>query len=426
MATIYQVAKCTYIWLDKGSRLSSTFARRIESAAASAEHNRRTQAYEAERERKLRSNAKHLACHAITEPEQAWLTEDEIIDVAFGKMNMSAADIEELCRLCMDSYFTRLWVIQEIRLTRAANIACEEININWRVLCHLFDYVSRGLGGATTLPITTLHQAQNACIRIQLLPLLATESARHKDPERRYIEWGGRHHRTNLWDWLRKSESKQCTVPHDRVYSLLGLIQYGETFHIDYREKLDLLCVRTLDYVLSTTPFSPSIPDLLGVFDQNGKSLLEHALWKNGPEYVVQQDVSEHGSTSIQIWQPRLSQALSPAIPTEHCYEVYNQRFLSLISAPEGYEFVNADDDPSIWWRNTPRSSVMHIPYQSWGSRIVGVRFTQVENNTCARLLLAPETPHDRRPEFLMNRHIVCISFPDQLGRPPVLDILQS
>ena len=47
-------------------------------------------------------------------------------------------------------------------------------------------------------------------------------------------------------DFIVQLQRSQCSIIHDRIYALLGLIEGGDTFHVDYRDSLPRLLLRVL------------------------------------------------------------------------------------------------------------------------------------------------------------------------------------
>jgi len=142
-----------------------------------------------------------------------------------------------------NEYWNRSWIIQEITLARSVIISLD----------------------LTTLPLSDFYER----IRRHPLDFSRTSFRQFDGPEHVYYNDNSL---LSLLNWFR---DKHCSVPHDRVFSLLGLCQESDQLKADYdmhwtdlaghvlRHRQDYLCVCEAALVAKSLTWDALDPDTL-------------------------------------------------------------------------------------------------------------------------------------------------------------------
>ncbi|KAF2647208.1 HET-domain-containing protein [Lophiostoma macrostomum CBS 122681] len=135
------------------------------------------------------------------------------------------ADRPNIGKLLDHPWFTRVWVLQEIKAARHAKVICGQYTVSWREFESAYRYWH---GGNTVLN--------------QFLSLTRVWGDEQMDPA------------TILFQRLCESRYCGATDPRDKVYALLGLLPQGmaDLIHVDYTKSVTQVYVATASLLVKT------------------------------------------------------------------------------------------------------------------------------------------------------------------------------
>jgi hypothetical protein len=141
---------------------------------------------------------------------------------SFGYHLVNRPDIGKLLD---HPWFTRVWILQEIKAAREAKVICGQCTVSWREFESAYRYWQGGHA--------VLHQ---------FLPLTHVRDDEHMDPA------------TILFKRLRESRYCNATDPRDKVYALLGLLpqEMADLIHVDYTQSVTQVYVNTASLLVKT------------------------------------------------------------------------------------------------------------------------------------------------------------------------------
>ncbi|KAK4960070.1 hypothetical protein LTR10_002961 [Elasticomyces elasticus] len=131
------------------------------------------------------------------------------------------------------SYFTRLWIVQEILLAKTVFVLCGNDRIHWQ----LFEAVTRR---KTTFNTSTIAQISDSFL--DQIFIMRDEFAELQE------------HGSTLDQLLAGCATRGCSDPRDKVYALLGLVAQDPTAEIksDYSMSQTALTLTVIRHYLST------------------------------------------------------------------------------------------------------------------------------------------------------------------------------
>ena len=225
MARIYSTANCVYIWLGCGSQTIEMALQSVKSAVS-------------------------------RKP-------DELAD-PYG-LPVSSRVLPSLRTIMALPYWSRLWIIQEVLLSRNAKVVYGETEVSWTAFSELAAYANDVLGRIEEFRrivrlVETRDQMETEISRIRFLidipegheNALAwiSEVESINIPRLRDIVTLQDHlsdgRRPCLMDLVITFVSSQCENPRDHIYALLGLAADGYDFGVDYEESCSALLLRVL------------------------------------------------------------------------------------------------------------------------------------------------------------------------------------
>jgi hypothetical protein len=212
MGTIYEAAACVLIWLGDSDEHTSGAITSFKHIAASAASCGITEVYHG-----VKRNIKY------TQPTPA---EEE----AFAKLE-SETNFHQLSTIYQRSWFSRLWIIQEVSLSRKSLLHCGQYDLDFAQLA------------IATALIQVLFKIRSLTIRglsfssIELAAVVVEswEAVRHQknyqpDPDRSHTEYynGGNPKWLPQWMDLKlldyvSSIKNRCSNDRDRIYALQSL-----------------------------------------------------------------------------------------------------------------------------------------------------------------------------------------------------------
>ena len=189
MAEIYKMASEVLIWLGEATEQTSTAFDALHKLAESAV----SYGIEGNADRKLWNDPK-----LKSDKENA----DQLIRLA---------GLKELDDFYQRSWFTRLWIVQEVALAPTINIYCGSLSMGW------IPFVTA----------TTLIKAAKSSLPEQFYDLISFERAWQIIEMRGYYVMGRHIFFTSPYDEFRtlveKTRYQSCSDERDRIYALLGI-----------------------------------------------------------------------------------------------------------------------------------------------------------------------------------------------------------
>lgn len=150
---------------------------------------------------------------------------------------------EPLVRLVTNSWFTRIWIYQESALAQSAIIHIGSLQIAWEDLWAAVNFFA-------SIRVKRPVRLTKPCVAVW--SLCSWSRVVSRQDEFRPIP---------LRDLLWSTTYFKATLPHDRVYALLGLAREANDYEPDYSQPLkDLYTSVTLKMLQK-----PGIPDALGI-----------------------------------------------------------------------------------------------------------------------------------------------------------------
>jgi hypothetical protein len=142
-----------------------------------------------------------------------------------GGMNTSDEEREMVMELCIDGYWDRLWIIQEIGRARQKEVCFGNLAMDWNAFIEL----------------ATLHNSScEGPLRLNRL-LQEKYSASH-----------------TLRKLLQDHRKALCKEPRDKIYGLVGLAADAIGFPMDYRKSLIEIWKDTMEFMNSRELLPPS------------------------------------------------------------------------------------------------------------------------------------------------------------------------
>jgi hypothetical protein len=118
---------------------------------------------------------------------------------------------ESLSDILSRSWFTRVWVLQEVHFAKYAEVLCGKDKIPWSILrlLGIHYYENDHAHSRLTVSLSNLEPSTSSQNTAKIPPILSIA-------ENQKVE-------KTLWHWLQETYSLKSTDPRDSVYALLGL-----------------------------------------------------------------------------------------------------------------------------------------------------------------------------------------------------------
>ncbi|CZR67879.1 uncharacterized protein PAC_17778 [Phialocephala subalpina] len=154
-------------------------------------------------------------------------------------------EFEALKAVFRREYFWRIWVVQEVACARNAVVYCGSMSMPWSSLLNV---------GNTLENIRTTLQMDNFLDRVTTQSMLMNGSPNILKTTNSSIMPFSETEAPPLLDLLRTHMSKGSTVPHDKVYGLVGISSDRVSFgKIDYERSPRATFIHTAHHIISTT-----------------------------------------------------------------------------------------------------------------------------------------------------------------------------
>ncbi|KAF3034749.1 hypothetical protein E8E11_001634 [Didymella keratinophila] len=169
----------------------------------------------------------------------AWLgPEAEFSALAMGCMSnreLAFTVLPSLRKLFNRTYFRRLWVVQEVVLARKLHFMCGHSTVSWQTFADFWD-------GSATFMFTPWGRWVDRLPRqlVDIRKVLDESRDERQSPQ------------SVLTFLLQSAHRRYCRDVHDRLYALLGLVQWDLTpmsFDIDYGMPVEELIIRIEKYI---------------------------------------------------------------------------------------------------------------------------------------------------------------------------------
>lgn len=169
----------------------------------------------------------------------AWLgPEAEFSALAMACMSnrdLALSVIPSLRKLFNRTYFRRLWIVQEVVLAQKLHFVCGQSTISWRTFADFWD-------GSETFTFTPWGRCVDRLPRqlVDIRKVLDESRDERQSPQ------------SILTFLLQSAHRRYCRDVHDRLYALLGLVQWDSTplsFDIDYGMRVEELLIRIEKYI---------------------------------------------------------------------------------------------------------------------------------------------------------------------------------
>ncbi|KAK0129224.1 hypothetical protein ONS95_001159 [Cadophora gregata] len=152
--------------------------------------------------------------------------------------------------LCQRSYWTRLWILQELVLATRIIIQIGQLQLNWAALEHIHDQITNAKQvGGNNLRLNYYAQATRSNKMVQDLSGTVPFKILQQRVARRAIS----HELYTLFELVQMYKSAECVDVRDKVFGLIGLCSQccRENVVVDYqRTPLDT-CRMLLEHYLS-------------------------------------------------------------------------------------------------------------------------------------------------------------------------------
>lgn len=169
-------------------------------------------------------------------------------------------DITEL------SYWTRVWIVQELRLAREVIFFLGELELSPKIIR---DYCN-------LLLLLTDDQLRSVFAPVDLMPThirtLINERTDTADPSYRQIDRDPKFTLDQVIGAF-ASDFMQCADDRDRIYGLLGLVHSDERIIVEYDLSAEMICEEVLDRITSSPTLSSTQTDY-EFFSANLESLV--------------------------------------------------------------------------------------------------------------------------------------------------------
>ena len=139
--------------------------------------------------------------------------------------------------MCSCRYWTRRWILQELLLADRVIIGWGRALLSWEdflkfTLC--FPITTTNVGGQSLARVASIEQKLRRTVPFRMANILR----QHGDANHRV--------RCTLPVLLNEFHETRCEVPHDRIYSLMSLVEKGGRVRADYRDTLIQLLAKVL------------------------------------------------------------------------------------------------------------------------------------------------------------------------------------
>ena len=217
MGQIYSSAMLVLAWFGKQAPANGTLTEAVSCL----------QDWQASQEcRTLLEHGKTLGYQA-TRPQRA--TPPALLSLAepYGSMWRCLMD------LCQRTYWTRLWIVQELVKAKELLLMWGDEQISWNVLSAAFHTI----------------QLNNLYIRTSEARFAPWDVIARSAPFQVWHQRDGTKPERTLLELMETYHSSDCSVPHDKAYALTGISTDAHLLQVDYDKSLPDLYVNLMEIV---------------------------------------------------------------------------------------------------------------------------------------------------------------------------------
>ena len=229
---------------------------------------------------------------------RVWLGgSDEEVAVAFRFMGKDANDgapapVKATEWILQRSYWTRVWIIQEVMMARAIDLQCGNVILSWEKFAECCDSV------ASVLPVGIPQR-------------LVSERASRLDDEEQLLQ-------QTLESLIGRYRKSQCSDPRDRIFALLSLAAdcvSGSGLQADYLLPRFELLVKTLQFCRpnAARAFSKTLFEALQNQEDDELWAQANVTWNQSSSPPAQLDVGDDSRGTGQVQITHFVTASSPS-----------------------------------------------------------------------------------------------------------------
>jgi hypothetical protein len=159
---------------------------------------------------------------------------------------LRVALIESICAICHASYWSRMWIVQEVILAKAWHIVTRRgEHISGRALYAVVHYLMQLDANFKIQPYSDAHQV-STWPAYGVIRYAAGASRPYGS------SWMGpknsRGYQTSWQILLETYQRHECRDLHDKIYGILALVDGGDDFPVDYRQSLPQLLMEVMRF----------------------------------------------------------------------------------------------------------------------------------------------------------------------------------
>ena len=187
----------------------------------------------------------------------------------------------DTARLISHPYWTRLWTVQEVSLAREASF----------------------VAGNCLVPLEVMDGIASKTSFGPLVETIEEGVFSRSRSIRRIIQSRVEQKNLSLPELVGEFHQSKCSILHDRVYSMLGLIDGGEKWEVDYNVPIEELCFKALELTeANMIDFSEAYGRMPG--DEAEYDCFRGLDGLAGGLRIDPEDVAKHASLQEQVKKP--------------------------------------------------------------------------------------------------------------------------
>ena len=203
----------------------------------------------------------------------------------------------DMVRLLSHPYWTRLWIVQEVSLAREASFIAGNCLVPLRFMAGIARENSFGS------QLETLEEG-----------VLSRSQSIQRIIEPRVEEKG-----FSLPQLVGKFHQSKCSILHDRVYSMLGLVEGGEKWEVDYNVPIEELFLKALELTQANMIDFPEVNDRTPADEAEYDCFIGLDSLADGLR-ISPDDVAKHASLREQVKKPCFLLPVSVVKVYEACH----------------------------------------------------------------------------------------------------------
>ena len=163
-----------------------------------------------------------------------------------------------LMNLCQQTYWTRLWIVQELVRAKELLLIWGDEEIPWNVLSAAFHTI----------------QLNNRSIRTPEARFAPWDVVARSIPFQVWLQRDGTRPEQSLLELMETYRRSDCSVPHDKAYALTGISTDSHLIQVDYHESIPDLYVNLMKLVPDKSECAKYNHLILGALGLDSQQLL--------------------------------------------------------------------------------------------------------------------------------------------------------